>query len=181
MSAETGAACQAPLHIFDIAVERRQALGVKHDGFSGSVRSALNSSALTRRASGQQQHAGASAASSSNNPASMLVLSRRRAQSEAAEGAVVRDFSRTTSTSSWSTIIVIAGQLFSASQGAWQPQGLELSAPPAQPPLDRLLTWAHSYLLRSLDRTCNPLAVHPQPLSSCGGYPAVQLWQRYAP
>jgi hypothetical protein len=57
----------------------------------------------------------------------------RLVQSEAAQGAVVRDFSRTTSTWSTSTIIINKAVLFAASEGAWQPRELELSDPLAQP------------------------------------------------
>ena len=58
--------------------------------------------------------------------------------------AVVRDFSRTTSTSSTSTIILNEEQLFTASEGAWLPPILELSAPSAQLPHGHVLTGALS-------------------------------------
>jgi hypothetical protein len=62
-----------------------------------------------------------------------------------AQGALVRDFSRTSSTSSGSAIILNQGPRLPASQGAWQPPRLEHSDPLAQPPLDHVLTWALSY------------------------------------
>ena len=46
------------------------------------------------------------------------VWRRRRVQSEAPQGALVRDFSPTSFTSSTSTIIINQGQLFTASEGA---------------------------------------------------------------
>ena len=65
--------------------------------------------------------------------------------------AVLRDFSRRTSTSSSPTIIVNKVQLFTASQGAWLQPSLELSDPLAQLPCVHVLTDAVSYLPRSLD------------------------------
>ena len=65
--------------------------------------------------------------------------------------AVLRDFSRRTSTLSSPTIIINKVQLFTASQGAWLQPGLELSDHLAQLPCVHVLTDAVSYLPRSLD------------------------------
>ena len=105
---------------------------------------------------------------------------RRRAQSEATQGALVRDFSRTSSTSSTSTIIISKAVIFAASEGAWQPRELELSDPLAQPSLDHVLTWALSYPHRSLHRRrhrSRPLRLDNQrPWASCCG-----RYRRYRP
>ena len=78
----------------------------------------------------------------------------RRAESEAPQGALVRDFSRTSSTSSTSTILINEKQLFTVSKGARLPPRLELRDPSAQLPLDHVLTSAFSCPHRSLDRRC---------------------------
>ena len=57
----------------------------------------------------------------------------RRTLRESAQMAVVREFSQTTTTLSTSTIILNEGQLYMASQGAWQPPGLKLCALPTLP------------------------------------------------
>ena len=73
---------------------------------------------------------------------------------EAAQGALVRDFSRTSSSSSSSAILIDEKQLFAASKGARLPQRLELSDPSSQLSLDHVLTSAFSCPHRSLDRRC---------------------------
>ena len=97
----------------------------------------------------------------------------RRAQSEATQGAVARDFSRATSTSSTSAIINNKAVILAASEGAWQPRELELSDPLAQPSLDHVLTWAVSYPHRSLHRRRHrrrPLRLDgKRPWASCCG------------
>ena len=81
--------------------------------------------------------------------------------------AVVRDLSRTTTTSSSSTIIINEDELFTATEGAWQPRELELSDPLAQPSLYHVLTWALSYPDRSLHRRYH----HRRPLRLDGQRP----------
>ena len=65
------------------------------------------------------------------------------------------------------------GPTFAACRGARQPPGLELSAPPPQPPHGHALTGAHSYPPRSLDgrrqRRQRP-RLHGRRSSSCSAH-----------
>ena len=84
--------------------------------------------------------------------ADVAVRRCRDGMSQAAQMAVLRDFSRRTSTSSSSTTILNKGELFTASQGAWLQPGLELSNPLTLPSLDHMLTSTFLNPHRSLDR-----------------------------